>query len=161
LSLPAAARAAGSASSEDVPVRGGIAALAEVIPISPAPDRARFLAEAIRVVYSWPQTGPYSNEAMRGRIAAFLSSASPAGAFDDIPVPLNAAVWSQVLHKTISPEQLVGAILAERSAAMLCYGLAGLDDETLQFLVDHPGLVSRLAERAPATFAAFGESVRI
>jgi hypothetical protein len=161
LSLPAAARAAGSTASEDVPVRGGIAALAEVIPISPPPDRARFIAEAIRVVYSWPQTGPYSNEAIRGRIAAFFANSSSADTTDDIPVPLNAAVWSQVLHRTISREQLVAAILADRSAAMLCYGLAGLDDETLEFLVDHPGLVSRLAERAPATFAAFGESIRI
>jgi len=161
LSLPAAAQAAGSTVSEDVPVRGGIAALAEAIPISPAPDRARFLAEAIRVVYSWPQTGPYSNEGMRGRIAAFLSSTSSADASDDVPVPLTAAVWSQVLRKTISREQLIAAILGDRSAAMLCYGLAGLDDETLQFLVDHPGLVSRLAEHAAAPFAAFGESVRI
>jgi hypothetical protein len=161
LSLPAAARAAGSASSEDVPVRGGIAALADAIPISPAPDRARFLAEAIRVVYSWPQLGPYSNEPMRGRIAAFFSTASSAGIADDIPVPLTADVWSQVLRKQISREQLVGAILADRAASLLCYGLTGLDDDTLQFLADHAGLVSRLAERAPAMFAAFGESLRI
>jgi hypothetical protein len=140
-------------------VRGGIAALAEVIPISPAPDRARFLAEAIRVVYSWPQTGPYSNEGMRGRVAAFLASNSQIA--DDIPVPLSAAAWSQVLHRTVDREQLVAAILGDRSAAMLCYGLAGLDDETLQFLVDRPGLVSRLAERSAALFAAFGESLRI
>jgi hypothetical protein len=44
---------------------------------------------------------------------------------------------------------------------MLCHGLAGVDDETLQFFADHPSLVSRLAERAPAAFAAFGESIRI
>ena len=161
LSLPAAARAAGSAPSDDVPVRGGIAALADAIPISPAPDRARFVAEAIRVVYSWPQTGPYSNEPMRGRIAAFFSAASPANASDDIPVPLTADVWSQVFRRPVSREQLVGAILADRSAALVCYGLTGLDDDTLTFLADHPGLVSRLVERAPAAFAAFGESLRV
>jgi hypothetical protein len=142
-------------------VRGGIVALAEAIPIAPAPDRARFIAEAIRVVYSWPQTGPYSNEAMRGRIAAFFSNTSPDGTRDEIPVPLTAALWSQVLRRTVSREQLAGAILGDRSAALFCYGLAGLDDETLQFLADHPGLVSRLFERAAPAFAAFGESVRI
>jgi hypothetical protein len=162
LSLPAAAAAAGSSFTDDVPVRGGIAALSDVIPISPAPDRARFLAEAIRVVYSWPQTGPYSNEPMRRRIADFLADAKSGDAHDDIPVPLTAAVWSQaVFHKTVSRENLAGAILADRTAALLAYGLAGMDDDTLQFVADHPALLSRLAERAPAIFAAFGESVRI
>jgi hypothetical protein len=43
----------------------------------------------------------------------------------------------------------------------MCYGLAGMDDETLQFFAEHPSLVSRLAERAPAVVAAFGESLHI
>jgi hypothetical protein len=36
-----------------------------------------------------------------------------------------------------------------------------MDDETLQFFADHPALLSRLAERAPAVFGAFGESIRV
>jgi hypothetical protein len=161
LSVPATSHAAGSTYSEDVPVRGGIAALADAVPISPAPDRARFVSEAIRVVYSWPQTGPYSNEPMRRRIAEFLSSAPSDGTGDDVPVPLTSAIWSQVLRKTVNRDDLIGAILADRSAALVCYGLAGLDDETLQFFADRPALVARLVERAPAVFAAFGESIRI
>ena len=162
LSTPAASFAAGSAFSEDVPVRGGIAALADAIPITPAPERARFLAEAIRVMYSWPQTGPYSNEPMRRRVAAFFDGpAQSNGHDDDIPIPLTTALWGQILHKPVRGESLVATILSDRSVAMVCYGLAGLDDETLQFFADHPGLVSRLVERAPAAFAAFGESVRI
>ncbi len=160
LSLPASSRAAAASSSEDVPVRGGIAALADAIPISPAPDRARFLAEAIRVVYSWPQTGPYSNEPMRRRIAAVLANPS-ADVQDEIPVPLSADLWSQLLRKQIARDALIGAILADRSASLVCYGLAGADDETLQFYAAHPDVVQRIVERAPAAFAAFGESVRI
>ena len=134
LSRPAALGAAGPGTTEDVPVRGGIAALAETIPISPAPDRARFIAEAIRVVYSWPQTGPYSNEPTRRRIAAFLADGAAAATHDDIPVPLPAAVWSQaVFHRAVSRDDLVGAILADRSSALVCYSLAAMDDETLQF----------------------------
>ena len=144
LSIPAAAVAAGS-SSEDVPVRGGIAALADVIPLAPVPDRARFLPEAIRVVYSWPATGPYSNDQMRRRIAAFFAAGGPVGPGDDvIPVPLTAAVWSQVLKKTVRSEDLVATILGDRLTALVCYGLAGMDDETLQFFADHPPLVARL-----------------
>jgi hypothetical protein len=162
LSLPAAASAAGSSFTDDVPVRGGIAALADVIPISPAPDRARFLSEAIRVVYSWPQGGPYSNEPMRRRIADFLAGAKSRSADDDIPVPLTADLWSRaVFHRTVSRDDLAGAILADRTAALLAYALAGVDDETLQFFADHPALLSRIAERAPAVFGAFGESIRV
>ena len=162
LSLPAALFAAGSGVTDDVPVRGGIAALSEVIPLSPAPDRARFIAEAIRVVYSWPQIGPYSNEPTRHRIAAFLADRGSGDRHDDVPVPLPPAVWSQaVFHRAVSRDDLVGAILADRSASLLCYGLAAMDDETLQFVADHAALLSRVAERAPATFAAFAESVHI
>ncbi|HXD75078.1 MAG TPA: hypothetical protein VN628_15120, partial [Vicinamibacterales bacterium] len=143
-------------------MRGGTAALAEVIPISPAPDRARFMAEAIRVVYSWPQLGPYTNEPMRRRIAAFLASANSADRHDDVPVPLTAAVWSQaVFHRTVGRDDLAAAILGDRSAALVCYALAGMDDETLDFFASHPALLSRIAERSPAQFAAFGESLRI
>jgi len=162
LSLPAAAAAAGSSFTEDVPVRGGIAALADAIPIAPAPDRARFISEAVRVVYSWPQTGPYANEPMRRRIAAYFADAASATTRDDIPVPLTAALWSQaVFHRTVTADDLAGAILSDRSASLLCYGLAGLDDETLAFFASHTSLVSRIAERTPAVFAAFGESVHV
>jgi len=165
LSLPAAASAAGSTVTDDVPVRGGIAALADVIPVSPAPDRARFIAEVIRVVYSWPQAGPYSNEPMRRRIASFFAAANARAndaTVDQIPVPLPASVWSQaVFHRTVRRDDLAAAILTDRSAAFICYSLAGMDDDTLQFFADHASLLSRLAERAPAPFAAFGESVRV
>src|SRR5205085_1047027 len=150
-SLPAAAAAAGSSFTEDVPVRGGIAALADAIPISPAPDRARFITEAIRVVYSWPQGGPYSNEPMRRRITAYFSDAAPAGDGDEIPIPLTAAIWSQaIFHRTVKVADLAGAILTDRTASLVCYALSGMDDDTLQFFAEHPAVLSRIAERSPA-----------
>lgn len=162
LTPPAAAVAAGSSFTEDVPVRGGIAALADAIPISPAPDRARFISEAIRVVHSWPQAGPYSNEPMRRRITAYFSDAATAGERDEIPIPLTAAIWSQaVFHRTVKADELAGAILTDRIASLLCYALAGMDDETLQYFAEHPPLLSRIAERSSAAFAAFGDSVRV
>jgi hypothetical protein len=162
LSHPAAASAAGSSFTEDVPVRGGTAALAAAASVSPAPDNARFVAELARVVYSWPQTGPYSNEPVRRRITAFFADTAPAADIQNVPVPLSAALWSQaIFHRPISPDGLVGAILTDRSAALMCYGLAGMDDETLEFFADHASLLGRLAERAPSAFAAFAESLRI
>jgi hypothetical protein len=160
-----AARAAEN-NSEDVPVAGGLAALAAIAEVNPVPDRARFVSELARVIYSAPSVGPYSNEPIRRRIDAFFAEArqQPAASSDDqdVPVPLSAELWGKaVFHRQIDRRTVVGAILTDRSAALLCYGLSGLDDETLQFFAAHPALVSRLAEHAPAAFAAFGESVRI
>jgi hypothetical protein len=161
-SLPAPAAGAGQSIAEDVPVRGGVAALAAAASVAPAPDRARAVAELARAVYSWPQTGPYSNEPVRRQIAAFLADSGQAGDAETVPVPLSAAVWSQaILRRPVSAQALVGAILADRTAALMCYGLASMDDETLQFLGEHPQLLGRIAEHAPAAFAAFGESLHI
>lgn len=162
-SLPAPAFGAGqTTAAEDVPVRGGVAALAAVASVAPAPDRARAVAEIARAVYSWPQSGPYSNESMRRGIAAFFADAAPADRTETVPVPLSSTIWSQaIFHRPIDPQALVGAILTDRTAALICYGLAGMDDETVRFFGDHAPLLGRLGEHAPAAFAAFGESLRI
>jgi hypothetical protein len=159
-SLSAPAIGAGQTFTEDAPVRGGVAALAAAASVAPVPDRSRTIVEIARAVYSWPQTGPYSNEATRRRIAAYFADSSSAER-ESIPVPLSTAVWSQALRRPITSDGLVGALLADRSAALVCYALAGMDDETLQFFSQHAPLVGRLAERAPAAFGAFGESLRV
>ncbi len=151
---------------EDIPVAGGLAALADAAEARPAPDRARFVAELARIIYSQPSTGPYSNEPVKRRITALFADAgqrnAPARAEDTVPVPLSAALWGQaVFHRPVDRRDLVGAILTDRSAALLCYGLSGMDDETLEFFAGHPSLLGRLAERAPAAVAAFGESLHI
>ena len=71
----AVAAFAAETTTEDLPVAGGLAALAEVAEVSPVPDRARFVAELARVIYSSPATGPYSNEPVRRRIDAFFAEA--------------------------------------------------------------------------------------
>ena len=152
--------------AEDVPVAGGLAALAGLAEVSPVPDRPRFVAELARVIYSSPSTGPYSNEPIRRRIEAFFADARKQDAASrdatTVPVPLSAALWSQaIFHRPVDRRDLIGAILADRSAALMCYGLSAMDDETLEFLAAHPSLLGRLAERAPAAVAAFGESLRV
>lgn len=152
--------------TENVPVAGSLSALADLAEVSPVPDRARFVAELVRVIYSSPATGPYSNEPVRRRIDAFFVEARKraAGSRDEdaVPVPLAATLWSQaVFHRQVDRRDLIGAILTDRSAALVCYGLAALDDDTLGFLAAHPSLLSRLAERAPAAFAVFGESLHV
>ena len=165
LAAPVSLRAAETI-VEDVPIAGGLAALADAAEARPVPDRARFVAELARVIYSQPSTGPYSNEPIKRRIAALFADAGQRSdaprAGDTVPIPLSAALWSQaVFHRPIDRRDLAGAILTDRSAALLCYGLSGMDDETLEFFAAHPSLLGRLAERAPAAVAAFGESLHI
>ncbi len=154
--------------AEDAPVAGGVAALAAAAEVAPVPDRARFVAELARIIYSSPGSGPYSNEPARRRIAAALADArkqpgatGAASPTEVVPIPLSAKLWSQILGRSIDRGDLVGAILTDRTAALLCYSLAGMDDQTLQFFAGHPSVLSRLGERAAASFAAFGESLHI
>ncbi len=81
---------------------------------------------------------------------------------EHVPLALDAGTWSRViLEQAIKPDQLFGAILRDRRAALLAYGLAWLDDETLLFLARNPSLLRRLYEDHAALFAAFARSLRV
>ncbi len=91
-----------------------------------------------------------------------MPSVSFDAAADTVPIPLTVAVWSQaVFRRAIAPGAIVAAILADPRASHLCYGLAGVDDETLQYLVDHPDVITQLYEHDAAAFAAFGDSLHV
>ena len=152
---------AAGAVTQDVPVPGGTAAMARSLGIEPSPDRARFVAELARLTH--PSTE--GKQTTRAKAASQLRRrVSEAGTDppDIVPIPLSVALWSTtVFRRPVAPEAIVAAIIADSRAAHLCYGLAGLDDETLQFFVDHPAVISHLYERQAAVFAAFGASLRI
>jgi hypothetical protein len=81
---------------------------------------------------------------------------------ETVPIPLPVKVWSEsVFQRPITVAGLFSAVIADRRAALLCHGLAALDDETLQFLADRPALVTRLYEHEAGAFAAFAGSLRI
>ncbi len=80
---------------------------------------------------------------------------------DLVPVPLSTAVWSgAILQRQVPPADLFAAILADERAALLCHGLAGLDDDTLQYLAEHPPALRAIYAQA-GVFAAFGSHLRI
>jgi hypothetical protein len=154
---------AAGAVSEDVPVPGGTAAMAQSLGIEPSPDRARFVAELARLIHQSAD----GKQTTRAKAASLLrrggsNAAAPSPSADTVPIPLTVSLWSNaVFHRPVAPEAIVAAIIADSRAAHLCYGLAGLDDETLQFFVDHPAAITQLYERDAAVFAAFGASLRI
>jgi hypothetical protein len=81
---------------------------------------------------------------------------------ETVPVPLNAALWSEVVFgRPVAPSMLFAALVTDRRAALLAHGLAALDDETIQYLSDNRAILSRLYEDSAPSFAAFGEALRI
>ena len=80
---------------------------------------------------------------------------------DVVPIPLSAALWSDaVLQRRVPAAELLAAILEDDRAILLCHGLSGLDDPTLEYLAEHPAILRSLYAQAPV-FAAFGSALRI
>ncbi|MEO5738994.1 MAG: hypothetical protein ABIS29_00170, partial [Vicinamibacterales bacterium] len=79
---------------------------------------------------------------------------------ETVPIPLPRSVWETVIFDRKTPH-LLPAILGDRRAALLCHGLASLDDETLKFLGANADLLRKLYSDHPGAFAAFGSSIRI
>src|SRR3954469_168725 len=165
LGVVAPPRGAAAAVSEDVPVPGGTVALAQALGIDPAPDRGRFIYEISRLLYNVPEGRKPSSD-------AYLSAARQAASRNRplldtrpgevVPVPLTAELWgSAIFHRTVAPRELITAIITDRSAALLCLGLASLDDTTLGFFADHGALLERIYERSAPVFAVLAGSLRV
>ena len=157
--------AAAAAVSEDVPVPGGTVALAQALGIDPTPDRGRFIYEITRLLYDAPEGRKPSADAYLQVVRQAASRGRPqvdTRAGELVPVPLTADLWSTaIFHRTVAPRDLVVAIIADRSAALLCRGLASLDDATLQFMADHPSLLERIYERSSPAFAVISGSLKV
>jgi hypothetical protein len=157
--------AAAAAVSEDVPVPGGTVAFAQAVGIDPAPDRGRFIYEITRLLYNTPEGRKPSADAYLLAVHQAAARGRPQADTrpgDLVPVPLTADLWSTaIFHRTVAPRELVTAIVADRSAALLCLGLASLDDGTLAFFADHPQLLERIYERAAPAFAAFSGRLHV
>ena len=154
--------------SEDVPVPGGTVALARALGIDPVPDRGRFLSEITRLLYERPEGSRGSADAFLQAVRQGLADGWRANAeldtrpADIVPVPLTSDVWSSaIFHRKVAPDELVMAIIADRSAALLCHGLAALDDRTLAYFADNPAVLARIYERSAPAFAAFSSSLHV
>jgi hypothetical protein len=149
--LPAAA-----APVEDLPIPPSVMALADRLGVDLVNNRAYFISDIARLLYTSGDSKP-----------PVLTGARPAAPGSDnptvsVPIPMPSAIWSRaVFRRPVAPGDLVVAILSDRRATLLSRGLAGLDDETLNYLIDHPQLVTFLYERAASSFAAFGGVLRI
>lgn len=79
-----------------------------------------------------------------------------------VPLPLTPAKWSEVVFKrSVPPGSLFGAIVRDRRAALLYYGLSALDQPTLEYVSAHPDIVSRIYRESAAAFSTFARSVYV
>jgi hypothetical protein len=143
----------------DVPVHPVVATAARELGLDPAANRARFVDELLRVIYAAHERGHSILDVIRRETKAARAAGAESIA---VPLPLSAAVWSSaVFGRKVSQDQLLAAIVLDRRAALLCHGLAGLDDETLLFLERHPRVLQSLYARGAAVFATAGPAVRV
>ncbi len=165
--VSASVLAADRVGGDDVPIPGGTVAMARAIGIEPAPDRSRFLVELVRTLYDTRERHNVAIDSRLTRLRSYLDAVNLGTVLSDhatetVPVPLTAKVWSDALfHRPVAASTLFVAIVSDRRAALVAHGLAALDDQTLRYLSDHPAILSSLYENHAASFAAFGDALRI
>ena len=154
--------------TEDVPLPGGTAALAQSLGIDPVPDRGRFMYELTRLLYNTPEgRRPSADAALAAMRQAQLRALRGMPQIDprpaeNVPLPLSADFWANSIFKRrMTPRELIPAIIADRSASLICLGLSSLDDATLDYLGDHPSILERAYERSVTAFGAFSGSLAI
>ncbi len=149
---------AAAPATTDVPVTAPVASLAVRLGLDPQRDRGRLAAEIIRLVYTPP---PHRRARLTFESLVAPTAAAPTPTLIT-PLPLTRALWSRaVLRRPVADGQLLAAVIADERAALLCRGLAGLDDETLGFYAEHPDLLTFIYDHAAPAFSAFGPSVRV
>ena len=148
----------------DVSLPGGLRAALAMVGDEVPPDRAQFLAEFIHRTYDTP-FGPDRDLRSAGpqSLAAALSRAAPAsGVTDTLPLPLPAAVWTEVVFGgRETPDTIVSAIVRSRPAALFYSGLLALDDDTREWLAGQPALVAELVSARSGAFLAAAPGLRI
>ena len=162
------AATAAVATSEDVPLPGGTASLAQALGIDPVPDRGRFVYEVVRLLYNAPEGRKPATELFLQTLRTPMGKARRAEPQPDtrpaelVPIPLTVDLWgSAIFHRRVQPRELVTAIVADRSAALVCLALASLDDATLEYFAEHASVLERAYEKSPMAFGAFAGSLRV
>lgn len=156
---------------EEMPVRGGTARLLRAAGVRASLDPSRAFLALVRALhgslpsrFSGARTAGLLSDLKTMSRTAEVGSGMPqdSGAEADlVPTLLPRTCWEQaVFGRRMSLEALAPAILADRGAALLYYGLFSLDDETLAFFASHPSLVSSIS-RNPGAFAAFADGISV
>ena len=135
--------------------------LAEALGLASS-DASTLLLSVVRLVYE-PKAQDPQGRRVHDALAEVLSERSDETT-DVVPLPLDRAIWRDTLLQTpirpASDAGLVSAILTDRRAALLYFGLSAIDEETLAWLESDRDTLLHARQHA-ALFAAFGRSVHV
>ena len=86
----------------------------------------------------------------------------PSPAMTVLPSPLPHELWeSAIFERKIPPRSLFSAIMRDRRASLLFYGLLAMTPETRAYLAKDRELLQRLYREMAGPVAAFGSSLRM
>ncbi len=149
--------AAAPALVEDLPIPPSVLAVAERAGVDPQRDPARFMVDLAQALYVSVESRP---PVLTG--PPVVAPKAPGDTPLTVPIPLSAALWSSaVFRHIVPPDQLIAAIVTDRRAMLLCRGLSGLDDDTLEYFAQHPAVLRLLYDNGVGAFAAFGSALHI
>jgi hypothetical protein len=123
-------------------------------------DASTLGLDIVRLAFASPIANGNGNgeAAARQAIATALASA---GTPSRIPLPLTLETWrTHILRRPIADEGIAAAIFGSRPAALLYYGLMGMDAPTLAWIDAHPAVLADML-RHPGVAAAFARSIRV
>ncbi len=140
-------------------IPGGTAQLLQAAGIRAPVEPQRALLVVVRSLYGLRSLSSPTSV----RLAAYLANAAKSErAGEEVAALLPAPVWERwVFGQAVGAGGLAARIIADRKAALLYYGLFGLDEETLAYFVKHPALVKTIHADHSAVFAVFSESISI
>jgi len=154
---PASAQFSPATVSFDAAIPPGLADVARDLGVETLPPPERLLTDLARRLHEAP--GIASGELVE-RLSR-LETDPPAASPDVAPVPLSPEAWSRLLNRDITADNALAAILGDRRAALLGYGLAAVDAPTRRWLTESPALLAVLYDRGAPVFAAFGRSLQV
>jgi hypothetical protein len=126
----------------------------------PSSDTATLLLNLTRVLYQAPlgQSASADKRRRAVREVMFTRQEKPG---EQVPLPLDPSIWREtILGIRGDDKYLVPAIVNDRRASLLYYGLSALDDATLAWLGPDRATLQHVRAR-PGVFAAFGRSIRV
>jgi hypothetical protein len=78
----------------------------------------------------------------------------------ELPLPLPVEAWAAVFGRPVPPEALFSAIIRDREASLLYYGVQAMTARTRAFVAKTPDLLQSLKGNAPVV-AAYGGAFRL
>ena len=152
------------ATLSEMPIPGGLAAAHAVLDDRIPPDRSRFLVDIIQRLHAVAPVRKFDRSFSIAPLLSLLERrpAGSAAKADTVPLPLDAAFWTDVVFAGRAvPDGLPAAILKSRPASLLYCALLSVDEETRAWIARQPALVADILAHASGAFSVAASGLRV